>query len=229
MTTVAIGMNLKEGPYGGGNQFGHSLASALQANGIRVVHSLEQADIDLILVTETRPWLDICAFSMTEAAQYRQTHDTPIVLRVNECDERKENSLKLLNEVLRAAAHLADHTVYISSWLQQTIAGEHEPNSSVIHNGADAEIFNSRGHQAWDGASPLKIVTHHWSNNRLKGWDVYELLDDLVGSELKGKIEFTYIGNAPGTLKQSRIVAPLSGAELAQELRQHHVYVSALL
>ena len=34
---------------------------------------------------------------------------------------------------------------------------------------------------------PLRIVTHHWSNNPLKGFDVYEQEDDLLAAgELPG-------------------------------------------
>ena len=232
MKTVAIGMNMKTGPYGGGNQFGHALTEALQKRNITVVHSLGQPDIDAILVTEIRPWLDICAFSMHDAARHRARFGTPVVLRVNECDERKGKKIKSLNAALRAAARLADHTVYISSWLQRTVSGSDTGpvgSSSVIRNGADEKIFNSARSLAWDGTSPLKIVTHHWSSHLLKGWDAYQLLDSLAGGPLRGKIEFTYIGNVPAALPlpHTNVIPPLSGEELAHALQQHHVYVTA--
>ena len=47
----------------------------------------------------------------------------------------------------------------------------------AIRNGADESVFNRQGKIPWDGRSPLKIVTHHWSDNRMKGADCYELLD----------------------------------------------------
>jgi hypothetical protein len=232
MTTVAIGMKLKSGPYGGGNQFGHALTAALQQQGITVVHSLNQPGIDLILVTEVRPWLDICAFSLLEATRYRAHYGTPILLRVNECDERKETKVKLLNEAIRAGARLADHAIYISAWLRDVVTEsdyELTRSSSVIYNGADENIFNPQGSVAWDGTSPLKIVTHHWSSHPLKGWDVYQQLDSLIGGELRNQAGFTYIGNLPrsASLRHSRHIPPLTGAALAHELKQHHVYLTA--
>jgi glycosyltransferase involved in cell wall biosynthesis len=43
-----------------------------------------------------------------------------------------------------------------------------------------------------------------------------------------GKISFTYIGNAPKefTFRNSSVVAPLSGIDLGEALREHHVYVT---
>ncbi|HLD25495.1 MAG TPA: hypothetical protein VJC05_00435 [Candidatus Andersenbacteria bacterium] len=231
MKTIAIGMNLQSGPYGGGNQFGHALVQALQRNNFRVVFDLTSPHIDLILVTETRPWLNICAFDMRSALRYKAQHHIPVVLRVNECDERKNKRWRLLNSVLRTAAQLSTQTVFISDWLRKLIMNDTTAlttTSSVILNGADQAVFNSNGYQRWDGTSPLKIVTHHWSSNRLKGWDVYEQLDQLV-ADSAGRLAFTYIGNPPvkHRLRHTTLHAPLTGMALAAALKQHHVYITA--
>ena len=41
-------------------------------------------------------------------------------------------------------------------------------------------------------AKCLKIVTHHWSANLMKGFDIYKDFDDLIAKKLND-IEFTYI------------------------------------
>ena len=45
----------------------------------------------------------------------------------------------------------------------------------------------------------------------------------------KNKIEFTYIGNTSDDydLNNTNIIPPLAGKDLAQELKNHHVYVTA--
>ena len=41
---------------------------------------------------------------------------------------------------------------------------------------------------------PLKIVTHHWSNNINKGFDIYKYLDDLLDNKRwKKRIRFTIL------------------------------------
>ena len=64
----------------------------------------------------------------------------------------------------------------------------------------------------------------------MKGFDVYERLDQLILSEeWRGKIEFTYIGNIPKgfKFKSTKVIKPISGKKLADELSRHHVYITA--
>ena len=50
----------------------------------------------------------------------------------------------------------------------------------------------------WDKKGPLKLVTHHWGGNYMKGFDIYKKLDSLLSSKkLQKRIKFTYIGNLP--------------------------------
>jgi hypothetical protein len=76
----------------------------------------------------------------------------------------------------------------------------------------------------------MRIVTHHWSSNRQKGFDVYEKLDRLLAREpFKSYFEFTYIGNMPKGVRfaNSTSKGPLYGEELASEIKKNHVYISA--
>ena len=71
--------------------------------------------------------------------------------------------------------------------------------STIILNGSDKKTFHSKGYKKWDQSLPLKIVTHHWSNNLMKGFDVYKHVDKLLEKKKKwkGNFKFTYIGNLP--------------------------------
>ena len=71
---------------------------------------------------------------------------------------------------------------------------------------------------------------HHWSSHKNKGFDIYSEIDNLISnSEWSNKIEFTYIGNMNNEyeLKNTKIVKPLAGLELAEEIKKHHLYVTA--
>lgn len=228
LKTVAIGTRLQTGPFGGGNQFAQALTAYLSERGVMVVSDLTRPDIDVILITSVKPWARGAAFDITEAIRYRALHPaTKIVLRVNECDERKGYRWPLLNNLIRLSSQYVDHTVFVSHWLQDTLLAT--KNISVIRSGADPTIFNSNGGAKWDGRGPLKIVTHHWSSSWYKGWDVYQTLDDFLGTPEGKQFEFTFIGNVWPTawLKHTKVLPATSGAELARLLKENHAYISA--
>lgn len=229
---VSIGMRLKQQPWGGGNQFGNALVSFLRNKGVQVCFDLEPDDIDIILLCEPRKALQISAFSDREIFNYlRRVNSKAIVVhRINECDERK--GTKGVNKKLIHANLCADHTVFVASWLEKLFTQRGLPckRFSVILNGSDRHIFNPEGYKRWNGREPLKFVTHHWGGHWLKGFDIYRRLDDIIGLQpLSHTISFTYIGNLPRGFEFSNAhyIAPKSGHQLADLIRQHHVYLTA--
>jgi hypothetical protein len=227
---IAIGHKIQSGPYGGGNSFVRILSDALIKSGHHVSFDLNRNDLDFLILTDPRSRSPNVAFGAGAILDYlRQNQRTLVIHRINECDERK--GTKTMNPRLRLANYCADHTVFVGSWLQ-ALDVVHKPkfnSSSVILNGVDAEIFNPSGNTPWNGTGPLKLVTHHWGGNWMKGFDVYGKLDAmLASSDWRNTIEFTYIGNLPSgfEFRNARYLKPISGNALASELRAHHVYVT---
>lgn len=227
---VAIGYRIQTGPWGGGNQFARSLAEALQHRGDAVRFDLADDDIDIIVLTDPRARSTSVSFGAGAVLRYLLLNSPRalVVHRINECDERK--GTRSMNRMLRQANYCADHTVFIASWLKELdVWGRHTP-STVILNGADQRVFNRTPYARWDGHGPLRLVTHHWGGNRMKGFDVYEVLDRMLGEdEWQNRIEFTYIGNLPAgfSFANARYLPPMQGEALARELASHHVYVTA--
>jgi hypothetical protein len=228
---ISIGMKLQSGPWGGGNRFGVSLVKFLKEQGLEVVHDLNDADIDIIILTEPRMKLKISAFTDREIWHYlhRKNPQTLVIHRINECDERKNT--EGVNKWIGHANLCADYTIYVSSWLRNIYKKNIDERriAKVILNGSDPELFfNNQLDQ--DVNNPLKIVTHHWGANYLKGFDIYERLDELVGNrKYQNKISFTYIGNVPKevSFKNTQVVSPLNGEELRQTLQEKDVYLTA--
>jgi len=227
---IAIGHKLQSGPYGGGNSFVRILSDALIKSGHHVSFDLNQDGLDFVILTDPRARSPNVAFGAGAILNYlRQNQHTLVVHRINECDERK--GTMTMNARLRLANYCADHTVFVGSWLQSldVVYRAKFNSSNVILNGVDEEIFNPHGYIPWNGATPLKLVTHHWGGNWMKGFDVYSKLDSMLASSYwKNTFEFTYIGNLPSgfEFRNARYVKPLSGRSLADELRTHHVYVT---
>lgn len=159
---VAIGYHLQSGPWGGGNSFACSLSRALVERGDLVVNTLDDPDIDLILLTDPRGRSPQVSFHAGTILRYllKVNSDALVVHRINECDERK--GTRNMNRMLRRANYVADHTVFIATWLKDLDLWRNESGSSVILNGADTGIFNEKYYRPWGGNEPLRLVTHHW-------------------------------------------------------------------
>ena len=66
----------------------------------------------------------------------------------------------------------------------------------------------------------------------MKGYAGYKLIDSLLATEEKLKdVEFSFIGNLPKdlNLNNTNVLQPLEGTALANELKNHHMYITASL
>ena len=77
----------------------------------------------------------------------------------------------------------------------------------------------------------MRLVTHHWSSNPMKGFGVYKQVDDLIADGLLPNTELWIIGGRPPEMRwrAARLFGPAAGSELAELLRQCHVYITASL
>ena len=233
--SMKISLNTKftEGASGGGMQFAKYLKKFLEGKNIEVVNDLTNDDIDIILhISPFTHLMSVASFSYFDAYIYKLKHpNTIIIQRINECDERKNTDY--INELIIDASNYSDYLVYIAEWLKPLFEKkgmDKKIPSEIILNGADYDIFNSIDKQPWNKLGRLKIVTHHWGGNYMKGHDIYNKLDSLLeNSKYTNLFEFTFIGNYPKELeyKNTKIIPPLSEKELAEELKKHHVYITA--
>ena len=231
---IAIGYRIVIGPWGGGNRFVIALRDCLLSQGHDVVFDLNDSDIDIILLTDPRSRIPNVSISAGMILRYLLFVNRKCIAihRVNECDERKKT--RTMNRRLILANYAADYTVFVGSWLKkiEIWKNKSDQNSTVILNGADRIVFNMEGYTPWNEGVPLKLVTHHWGGNWMKGFDVYSAIDKLLqDNEWSKKIDFTYIGNLPEgfEFKNARYIKALNGSELADELKQHHVYITATI
>lgn len=211
------------GPWGGGNLFVKAfLDHAEETAGVELVRG-SKAVPDVVLLAGLE-WQGPEAISAEQAIMHRlYSPKTRIVLRVNDNDARK--GTRGVDEAwVKVSAHV-DSTVFVSKWLQDhfNAKGWACSDQHVIVNGVDRDVFAL---QPKPNDGRLNIVAHHWSDNPLKGADVYEQIDRLVG-ESPDRYSFTFIGRTKSRFEHSRVVGPLYGCELGKELGRHDVYVSA--
>jgi hypothetical protein len=224
------------GPYGGGNAFVKNLSKGLSRLGHEVSFDLRTKDLDFIIVLDPRWRHDLASYNSKAIVRYLfRNPDTIVLHRINECDERKNT--RHINHKLRKLNYLADHTILVGQWMTKLNLFDKsrekinlDESVSVIHNGSDKSLFFPKVVQPMYPLEKVKLVTHHWSSHVMKGLETYLYVDrQLEESNWKSWLEFTYIGNLkkPDLFRSTRIIPPLGGVELADELRKHHVYISA--
>jgi glycosyltransferase involved in cell wall biosynthesis len=222
---LAVNLAPRTSPYGGGNQFVLLLARYLGFYGYRVTFNLEP-DTDAVLIIDGRR--EVTAFGADEIAALKKRRPSLVCIhRVNECDQRKGTTH--IDDMLARTNALADHTVFISSWLRDYHAArwfDRTHAHSVILNGADPRVFHPVGARAPE--THFRIATHHWSNNARKGFDVYTEIDDRIAAGSLPQTELWVIGRWPeGTQwRSARLFPPCAGTALADLLRQCHAYVT---
>ena len=230
--TVAVSMRPVFGPWGGSSVFVHQLAACLRRRGVRVQYHL-RGEVDVIVLIDPREDLESKAFGPAEIREYKQRHPRVQVLhRINECDQRKGTGF--MDRLLAEANSLADHTVFISEWLREYFTSRwFDPSRphSVIYNGADPAVFHPVGQQPYAAGQPFRICTHHWSDNPMKGFPVYEQVDRLIADGALPEVELWIIGRWPASIRwrAARTFPAVSGRKLAELLRRCHAHITASL
>lgn len=224
---VYLNRRVHQGPWGGGNLF------------VKAFHELvkNHSNVENLFNTDGRinPEVMLLAglendgqdISVEQAITYKMyvKPECQLVLRVNENDARK--GTHHMDDILVKISEHIDGTVFVSHWLQDYFMerGWACKNNIVIHNGVDGEVFKP---QPKLNNGKLNIVAHHWSDNRMKGADIYEAIDRFVGNR-SDQFAFTYIGRHQCDFKHTNVVRPLHGKALGEELGKHDIYVSASL
>lgn len=228
VATVALNLVPRSGSWGGANQWTSQLSRWLTYHGWSVRYDLKKRP-DMVVMTHTGLSAGT-SFGVKEVLELKKKHPTiPCLHRINDNDLRKESSA--MNNLLAESNQVADHTVFVSAWLRDHHGARWFDKSkphSVITPGADPRFFHPLGSHVHLPSEPLRLVTHHWSDNWKKGFDVYQEIDEWMATHSR-KMELWIIGRWPKEIqwKKARTFAPQSGEKLAALLRQCHGYVSA--
>lgn len=228
---ISIGAKFIEGPFGGGNEFIKNLGIAFEKDGHIVVNNLKDRDIDIIFLINPLIDSEISTFNNYDIDYYLAFKNSGAltIQRINECDERK-NTTNINKKLIRFNKNI-DINIFVSDWLKKIFLDQGIKNkkSLVMKGGPSKILFKSQAVSKLPLSSKIKIVTHHWSGNVMKGLKTYEKLDKILDNqEFNKRFEFTYIGNISHNhqLKNTKILKPLNGTKLITELKKHHIYIT---
>lgn len=228
---VAISTQPVFGSWGGGNQWVLQMARYLGFCGYEVRFDLH-GEVDAIFINHSGITGKL-SFGLEEIIRYKEQRPcVRVIHRINDNDQRKQTTQ--MDALLAQFNAVADHTVFISEWLRDHHAARwfdaRRPHTSIL-NGADPSIFHSIGSRTWRENEPFRMVTHHWSDNVMKGFPQYAALDGHIAAGDLPAVELWIIGRWPDNIvwKRARTFPPVSGTELARLLRECHAYITASL
>lgn len=209
------------GPYGGGNGATKAIFQHMVANNYTCDGKSPDTLLALGLDAENG------GASLTNLKAYKSSHGVRLFLRVNDCDARKNTTD--VDKRLVDASHMVDGTIFVSHWMRDYFInkGWACKNNTVIVNGVDETVFYPRPREPLEGR-PLRICSHHWSDNRMKSGDITRALSQLA-THHPDRFTFTFIGRTKLALPANQHVQPLYGVALGEELAKHDVYVSESL
>ena len=221
--------NHKSNSVGGGNNFILNLSKFLKKNNFKVIYQIE-SDIDLIFLIDPikKPKFGK-NYGLEDALDYKNKYPNTIILyRVNENDKKRNYSSNYEPKMIEAMKSV-NHTTFVSDWLKNYFIDKYKLsiNCNSIINGCNKNFFyNIKNSQKFKD-NKIKLVTHHHSDNYLKGFHIYNEIDKLL--DKNNNIEFTFIGNynKEYTPKNIKILEPCVGEKLGNLLRENDIYLTA--
>ncbi len=215
---IYINREPREGPWGGGNKTLSSLCEKLKASGAEVVFDLESG-IDVIFCFDPRP--NNKGLWYQNFLDYKSFSGAKIVQRVGDLGTHSKPELFSL---VQQTLPYSDQVIFPSIWAKN-YSGFEGDNFKIIPNRSRGIFFKNRENSDRSINRKPSIVTHHWSNNPKKGFDIYRYIDEI----LKDKLDFTYIGRVPDgfSFKNSRYLAPIGDQDLSVALPRFDFYLTA--
>ena len=114
---ISVGSKIVDGPFGGGNEFLKNLMNFLDKKGHTVINHLNDADIDIILLTNPLITSETSSFNSYDIEFYLKFYNSQAIVfqRFNECDERKgtQNIKKNGNILIRPLMETLDTLVVV--------------------------------------------------------------------------------------------------------------------
>jgi len=216
MIQVNILWDFKDESWGGGNQFLRILRKFLREQEC-YAESPEAADVILVNSKDKLP----------EAAWLKQKYSSVCVHRIDGIFSlyRGEHERHNDQKVYDFNKQYADGSIFQSHWSKEaSFINGMAPNvfEKVIHNCSDMSLFNHDKKILRGGK--IRLITTSWSDNIKKGFDIYKMIDNQLDFN---KFEYVFVGRSPFSFKNIQSKGILNSAEIASELKQAHIFVTA--
>lgn len=206
-------------PHGGGNQFLYALRGQFQKLGFRVETNSISRTTRTCLFNSFN--FDFDRLRRLARPGLRLVHrvDGPIGV-YRGWDDGTDQRIWQINH------DLADATIFQSRYSlnKHLELGLSFKSPVVIPNATDAAVFNPEGRVSFQRSRKIRLLSSSWSDNLNKGAPFYQGLEEVLDWD---RFDYTFIGRSPIRFSKITLLEPLPSRELADQLRQHDIFVTA--
>jgi len=211
MDKVNIIWNVKDGPFGGGNQFLKRLKDQFVLMGVYV----DPSEADVFLFNSHHEMESVRELKrLYPHKKFVHRVDGPMRL-YNHMDDKRDDMVVSINE-------LSDGIVFQSLWSREESIRMYpslsEKPSTVIHNACDLK----RRQKELNGK--IRLASVSMSDNVNKGYEIYSYLDENMDFD---KYEFSFIGRSPVVWKRINDLGLKTPNEVADILAAHDIFITA--
>jgi len=227
---IAIGMhihilyNLRNEPWGGGNQFLNALRNTWRKMNL---YAEQPKGADVILFNSYPFGAE---YLFRDAVRLKKQFPNKLLIyrlngpisAIRQTDIEVDQMIAVFNKAI------CDGIIFQSSWCQaanKTTFGIRSVNEKVIHNAPDSSLFNREGRAPIPmPGEKIKLIATSWSSNWRKGFDIYRFLDENLDWN---RYEMTFVGNTPIAFNRIRTIAPIGSEKMSQLLKTHDLFITA--
>lgn len=214
---IYINRQPKSGPWGGGAKTVNKLVELLLSKGHTVVYQLSEG-IDVIFCFDPRP----NSFGEHIDHLYAYKRDFPSTKIIQRVGDVGTHGKPELTHLVKQCLPRSDYFIFPSEWSKRWI--DYQGSNCAVVDNAPMQIFYQNRNSNLELGKEIKVVTHHWSTNPKKGFDIYKKFDQWC----EGKnISFHYIGQVPSGVQFKNYTKPISAEALSEELPKHDIYLTA--
>ncbi len=215
---IHILYDFTEDAYGGGNQFLKSLRDELNR---RQSYEADWEKADGVLINSYHRLAEALRIGLRRP-------ETAFIHRLGPIFHlhRPQVWKNIDRNVIRIANRVARSVVFQSEWsYRQALELGLLPGKShfIIHNAPDLTVFFRKPETKIAPDRKIRLIADSWSDNPNKGLAYYRYLDAQLDFT---KYEMTFIGRSSVRFNHIRQIPPLNSRELADQLRQHDIFIS---
>jgi glycosyltransferase involved in cell wall biosynthesis len=218
---IHIFLEIKDGPWGGGNQFLKALREGLRLEG---AYAERFEDADVVLVNShhfsTVDRLGALISFLDQRPDVRIVHrvDGPVTLIRN----RDEGTDRLIFQFNRL---FAQGSIFQSHWSLrhcEVLGMEIREPHTEIFNAPDPAIFHPPEQRP--AREKLRLIATSWSPSPQKGSDVYQWMDRNLDWS---RFEMRFVGNTAQAFQNIEHIPAVESSALARLLRDSDIFVTA--
>jgi len=218
---IALFHDFAPPPTGGGHQFLRALVAEWEREGIEVAVNCLPDSAEAVLINSFNFTPELLRRLLDRKIRVVHRVDGPLQVYRGFDDGTDQHIAELNRE-------FADATVFQSEFSrsENERIGFDLARGPIIRNASDPTIFRRNEFEQIGPQTPLRVVAASWSDNPNKGLDVFKWIDANLDPS---RFAFTFIGRAQMNFQNCRHVPAIPSSELAEELRQHDVFLTASL